>query len=243
MSFILARLEFSEEDLRKFINGTSQKRTLYNVYRACEAEGLDGRWMEEPYLRVILQRYQASLSSDCYSAAPIVTHDARDQRIMEECGVPYDPFICVRNMTQAKVLDIQMQLGAGGEEIVRYPISGRSGIALIRYDRKSYPYYGLNRFAINDSEIRPTEELMQIIKRGPKPGFLTFESFVQQEKNRMAGAKAREKVSKKPEVKNPKGQLCMCGCGGTTKGGKFLPGHDSKYHSALLKAQKAKATP
>lgn len=27
---------------------------------------------------------------------------------------------------------------------------------------------------------------------------------------------------------------CMCGCGETTKGGKFLPGHDAKLKSQLL---------
>lgn len=28
---------------------------------------------------------------------------------------------------------------------------------------------------------------------------------------------------------------CMCGCGGTTKGGRFLPGHDARLKSHLLK--------
>lgn len=28
---------------------------------------------------------------------------------------------------------------------------------------------------------------------------------------------------------------CTCGCGGTTKGGKFLPGHDARFKGALLK--------
>lgn len=30
------------------------------------------------------------------------------------------------------------------------------------------------------------------------------------------------------------GAGCLCGCGGTTKGGKFLPGHDSKYLNQLV---------
>lgn len=29
---------------------------------------------------------------------------------------------------------------------------------------------------------------------------------------------------------------CECGCGGTTKGGKFLPGHDMKLKGALKRA-------
>jgi hypothetical protein len=27
---------------------------------------------------------------------------------------------------------------------------------------------------------------------------------------------------------------CECGCGGTTRGGRFLPGHDAKLKSQLL---------
>lgn len=34
-----------------------------------------------------------------------------------------------------------------------------------------------------------------------------------------------------PASKEPKS--CLCGCGGTTKGGRFLPGHDARYHSRL----------
>lgn len=29
---------------------------------------------------------------------------------------------------------------------------------------------------------------------------------------------------------------CMCGCGGLTKGGKFLPGHDAKLKGTLQKS-------
>lgn len=35
----------------------------------------------------------------------------------------------------------------------------------------------------------------------------------------------------KGEIKD-KGRDCMCKCGGRTKGGHFLPGHDAKFHSA-----------
>lgn len=35
---------------------------------------------------------------------------------------------------------------------------------------------------------------------------------------------------------------CLCGCGGVPKGGKFLPGHDAKFHSMLKKQEKEKAT-
>ena len=29
--------------------------------------------------------------------------------------------------------------------------------------------------------------------------------------------------------------LCHCECGGTTKGGRYLPGHDAKHKAALVK--------
>ncbi len=28
---------------------------------------------------------------------------------------------------------------------------------------------------------------------------------------------------------------CACGCGDMTKGGKFIPGHDTKVYSAILR--------
>lgn len=28
--------------------------------------------------------------------------------------------------------------------------------------------------------------------------------------------------------------LCHCGCGGSTKGGRYLPGHDAKHKAALV---------
>ena len=35
-----------------------------------------------------------------------------------------------------------------------------------------------------------------------------------------------------PRKMRPK--ACGCGCGGITKGGEFLPGHDAKLYSAIL---------
>jgi hypothetical protein len=36
--------------------------------------------------------------------------------------------------------------------------------------------------------------------------------------------------------KHPTKFLCHCDCGGTTKGGRYLPGHDAKHKAALVKA-------
>lgn len=35
-------------------------------------------------------------------------------------------------------------------------------------------------------------------------------------------------------IAKPASAVCLCGCEGTTKGGKFLPGHDARYLSALV---------
>lgn len=40
-------------------------------------------------------------------------------------------------------------------------------------------------------------------------------------------------------AKEPK--ACECGCGGQTKGGRYLPGHDAKHHSRIAKEREAEA--
>ena len=41
-----------------------------------------------------------------------------------------------------------------------------------------------------------------------------------------------------PKKKTP--QSCGCGCGGQTKGGRYLPGHDAKHKGILIKKAKAR---
>lgn len=55
-----------------------------------------------------------------------------------------------------------------------------------------------------------------------------------QEKARMA---KEEKPKAAPKAKEPRN--CLCGCGGQTKGGRFIPGHDARFHSRVrqLEAQ------
>lgn len=38
-------------------------------------------------------------------------------------------------------------------------------------------------------------------------------------------------MNTKTKIKAPQ---CLCGCGGRTKGGRFLPGHDAKLKKALV---------
>lgn len=45
-------------------------------------------------------------------------------------------------------------------------------------------------------------------------------------------AKATATAEPKPKAgKEPRN--CLCGCGGQTKGGRFLPGHDARYHARI----------
>src|SRR6266446_7613258 len=43
-------------------------------------------------------------------------------------------------------------------------------------------------------------------------------------------------MNTKTKIKAPE---CLCGCGGRTKGGRFLPGHDAKLKKALIAEARA----
>lgn len=47
-------------------------------------------------------------------------------------------------------------------------------------------------------------------------------------------AKSAASVAPRPAT----GPDCLCGCGEKTKGGRFRPGHDARYHSRLAKEGK-----
>ena len=47
-------------------------------------------------------------------------------------------------------------------------------------------------------------------------------------------AKIQENKEKAAKSTKPKTGTCVCGCNGTTKGGKFLPGHDARFVSTLV---------
>lgn len=54
----------------------------------------------------------------------------------------------------------------------------------------------------------------------------------------MADTATKEKAPKAEKV----GQACLCGCGGMTKGGRFLPGHDARWHGRVKQAMAAGKT-
>lgn len=50
----------------------------------------------------------------------------------------------------------------------------------------------------------------------------------------MAKITEGEKKATAKKATAPKTGTCVCGCNGTTKGGKFLPGHDARFVSTLV---------
>lgn len=48
------------------------------------------------------------------------------------------------------------------------------------------------------------------------------------------GTDAPTKTARSPRAPRSTGSPCLCGCGETTGGGKFKPGHDSKYLTQLV---------
>ena len=38
-------------------------------------------------------------------------------------------------------------------------------------------------------------------------------------------------------AKSNRDPVCLCGCGGRTKGGTFLPGHDGRLHGKLVRKE------
>lgn len=52
----------------------------------------------------------------------------------------------------------------------------------------------------------------------------------QKESRRTMATDATE-ITKPRKAKDP--QNCTCGCGGQTKGGRFIPGHDARYHARM----------
>lgn len=56
-------------------------------------------------------------------------------------------------------------------------------------------------------------------------------TVTRQEQEMAAKTESKAKPKATPKAKAPRD--CQCGCGGQTKGGRFLPGHDAKLKSAL----------
>lgn len=75
---------------------------------------------------------------------------------------------------------------------------------------------------------------------------LTAKQIKQMQAAAQADVDAAEAPADAPAAKAPRAarsrtpQPCADGCGGMTKGGKFLPGHDAKLHSRQKAEEKAK---
>jgi hypothetical protein len=61
-----------------------------------------------------------------------------------------------------------------------------------------------------------------------------------EENRRKHMPEVKEKAPREAKVKEPR--ACGCGCGGATKGGRFLPGHDARFHARVKQALAAGKT-
>lgn len=51
------------------------------------------------------------------------------------------------------------------------------------------------------------------------------------------GKQRLPKLPRAPRKPKP-AQICQCGCGNQTKGGRFVPGHDARLHAWVLRVQR-----
>lgn len=100
---------------------------------------------------------------------------------------------------------------------------------------------------LSDGDPARRERVEKSLRRGHLTALASLDRYAQEQagiERETPDAKTREKLfnkSKKAQAEREKrratkGQLCHCGCGGTTGGGKYLPGHDARHKSALIKA-------
>ena len=123
-----------------------------------------------------------------------------------------------------------------------------------RDNRDSF-YYTSGRFALqvgewldNASNPPSRERCEESTRRGHLTALASVRRYTEEKSNQTVTvqavsteeverqvAKAR-KAQEKREAKRANGNSCECGCGGKTGGGRYLPGHDAKHKSALVKA-------
>lgn len=104
-----------------------------------------------------------------------------------------------------------------------------------------------------NSKQRKAEEKARKAGRTEQEKALTPEQTARIEKGMavILGAAPTPKVTKSglpamprlPRARKPKpAQDCSCGCGGQTRGGRFIPGHDSRLKGWLLRVERKVVT-
>lgn len=91
----------------------------------------------------------------------------------------------------------------------------------------------------NDTEVDPTtwecfdiEGCRATVKERWESN--PFSQQLREIKEKVDMAKIENDKAKAERSTKPKTGTCVCGCNGTTKGGKFLPGHDARFVSTLV---------
>lgn len=113
-------------------------------------------------------------------------------------------------------------------------------------------YYVSGKLAVEvadlaDGDDTQAERVRRSVRRGHLTALASLDRYATDQAAIEAEAptpKQTEKIvrqrkaaaAKKEQRRIDHGQPCGCGCGGTTGGGRYLPGHDAKHKSALIKA-------
>lgn len=89
--------------------------------------------------------------------------------------------------------------------------------------------------ALEASIVAKTEaDLAQLLNAVPQPTAPKAKRVIEDNTN---GVQPMPKLPR--SVRKPKpAQICQCGCGGTTKGGRFVPGHDARLHGWALRVSR-----
>jgi hypothetical protein len=117
-------------------------------------------------------------------------------------------------------------------------------------DSEDSHYAATGRFAqqvgdIADDSGSTPARVRQSMRRGHLTALASVRRYVEAQAELEAETPAPEVVEKvvakqrkaqeKREAKRANGNPCQCECGGKTGGGRYLPGHDAKHKSALVK--------
>lgn len=83
-------------------------------------------------------------------------------------------------------------------------------------------------------------EAVRVNSRGWKQ-CLACRAASQEKRTRERPARTRPVRARVHQVAKPTGQICACGCGGRTRLGRYLPGHDARHVGQLVKYVRAGA--
>lgn len=130
---------------------------------------------------------------------------------------------------------------------LRVAVANQRGWAL----KEASHYYATGKFAqqsadLADGSTQDETRVRRSMRRSHLTALASVDRYLTEQEKIEAetpDAKTIEKIvkkrktaqAKKEQRRQTQGRDCECGCKGTTGGGRYLPGHDAKHKSALVK--------